>query len=430
MISVPNTWYNIIPDLPKPLPPPQDPVTDSFSRVELLSKLFPSMLLDQEFSAENYVDIPLQVLDVYKHIGRPTPLCRARNLERFLNTPARIYFKREDLNPTGSHKVNTSIAQAYYAKSENIEMLTTETSAGQWGSALALACTLFNLKCLVFMTRSSYFQKPYRRMLMNLYGAEVIPSPSSQTAIGRKLLEGNSNHPGSLGVAISEAVEVALNNENVRYAVGSVMNFVLLHQTVIGLEVVKQLEELGEEPDVVVGCVGGGSNFSGFSYPLLGKKLRGECFKKTRFIAVESKASPKMTKGSYRYEYGDTAGYLPLLKMYTVGKDYIPPPIHAAGLRYHAAAPTLSLLVKEGLVKPIAYTQEEVLESAMVFAKTEGLVSAPETAHAVKYVIEEALRCRRKDLKETIVFCFSGHGLLDLLAYEGLLSRNPSTLKY
>lgn len=422
MVSVPSKWYNIIPDLPKPLPPPRDPVSDNLSRVELLSRLFPSILLDQEFSAENYIDIPLQVLDAYKHIGRPTPLHRARSLERFLDTPARIYFKREDLNPTGSHKVNTSIAQAYYAKTENIDMLTTETSAGQWGSALALACALFNIKCLVFMTRSSYIQKPYRRTLMKLYGAEVVPSPSSRTGIGRKLLEGNPNHPGSLGIAISEAIEFALNNSNVRYAVGSVMNFTLLHQTVIGLEVVEQLEEIGEEPDVVVGCVGGGSNFSGFSYPLIGRRLRGECFKKTRFIAVESKASPKMTSGVYRYEHGDTAGYLPLLKMYTVGKDYIPPPIHAAGLRYHAVAPTLSLLVKEGLVKPIAYTQEEVLESAVVFARTEGLVPAPETAHAIRYVIEEALRCRRRGLRETLIFCFSGHGLLDLSAYEGLLA--------
>lgn len=425
MVNLPNYWYNIIPDLPRPLPPPRDPeYDDSFSRVELLPKLFPSSLLDQEFSAEKYIPIPSEVLNIYRKIGRPTPLVRARNLEKFLDTPAKIFFKREDLSPTGSHKVNTALAQAYYAKKENVKILTTETSAGQWGSALAFACAMFNLKCLVFMTRSSYLQKPYRKTLMNLYGAKVVPSPSNQTEIGKKLLEKNFKHPGSLGIAISEAVEMALKNKDVKYSVGSVMNFVLLHQTIIGLETIQQIENLGEKMDVIIGCVGGGSNFAGFSFPLLREKLEGK-IKDVKFIAVESKASPKITEGNYIYEHGDTAGYLPLLKMFTVGRNHVPPPIHAAGLRYHATAPTLSLLIKEGIVEKVAYSQEEVLEAAKIFIKTEGIIPAPETTHAIKQVIVEALRFRQKNLKKTIVFCFSGHGLLDLSAYELSLNNQP-----
>ncbi|MEM3640960.1 MAG: TrpB-like pyridoxal phosphate-dependent enzyme [Candidatus Bathyarchaeia archaeon] len=419
MGHLPSYWYNIIPDLPRPLPPPRDPENDdSFSRIEMLPKLFPLTLLDQEFSAENYISIPSEVLDAYKKIGRPTPLVRAKKLEEFLGTPAKIYFKREDLSPTGSHKVNTALAQAYYAKKENAYMLVTETSAGQWGSALAFSCAIFNLKCLVFMTRNSYLQKPYRKTLMNLYGAEVVPSPSNRTELGRKLLKENPEHPGSLGIAISEAVETAIKNEDVKYSVGSVMNFVLLHQTVIGLETEQQLERMDETPDVVVGCVGGGSNFAGFSFPLIGKKLRNGELDDARFIAVESEASPKITKGNYVYEHADTAGYLPQLKMFTIGRSYIPPPIHAAGLRYHAVSPTLSLLVKEGIVEKAAYPQQEVLEAAKIFIKTEGIVPAPESAHAIKQVIVEALKCKRRNAQKTIIFCFSGHGLLDLSAYE------------
>jgi tryptophan synthase beta chain len=419
MVGLPQRWYNIVPDLPKPLPPPRDPEDEDFSRIEILPKLFPSSLIDQEFTAGRFVEIPGEVLDVYSKIGRPTPLVRARNLERYLDTPAKIYYKREDLSPTGSHKVNTSIPQAYYTKCEGVRILVTETSAGQWGSALALACALFNLRCLVFMTRSSYIQKPCRKTVMNLYGAEVEVSPSDKTEVGRKLLEKNPQHPGSLGIAMSEAVETVLKNTDAKYAVGSVMNFVLLHQTVIGLEAVAQLDEIGEEPDIVIGCVGGGSNFAGFSYPMIGKKLRGEAYEQTEFIAVESEASPKMTKGRYTYEHGDSAGYLPMFKMYTVGRSHIPPAIHAAGLRYHAAAPTLSILINEGMVKPVAYSQAEVLEAGRIFAKTEGIIPAPETAHAIKQVIEEAKSCRRREANKTIVFCFSGHGLLDLAAYEG-----------
>ena len=419
MIGLPQRWYNIVPDLPKPLPPPRDPEEEDFSRIGILPKLFPSSLLDQEFTAERFVEIPGEVLEVYSRIGRPTPLVRARNLERYLDTPAKIYYKREDLSPTGSHKVNTSIPQAYYAKREGVRMVVTETSAGQWGSALALACALFNLRCLVFMTRGSHIQKPYRKILMGLYGAEVELSPSDKTEVGRKLLETNPLHPGSLGIAMSEAVETVLKDSDTKYAVGSVLNFVLLHQTIIGLETAMQLKEIGEEPDLVIGCVGGGSNFAGFSYPMIGEKLAGKAYEQTDFIAVESEASPKMTKGKYAYEHGDSAGLLPMFKMFSVGRSHIPPAIHAAGLRYHAAAPTLSILIKEGIVKPVAYSQEEVLEAGRIFAKTEGIIPAPETAHAIKHVIEEAKACRRRQRSKTIVFCFSGHGLLDLTAYEG-----------
>jgi tryptophan synthase beta chain len=421
MVNLPRKWYNIVPDLPSPLPPPRDPEDESFSRIEILSKLFPGSLIDQEFTAERFVEIPEEVLKAYSKIGRPTPLVRARGLENYLDTPARIYYKREDVSPTGSHKTNTSIPQAYYAEREGIKTLVTETSAGQWGSALALACALFDLGCLVFMTRSSYLQKPYRRIVMNLYGAEVEISPSNRTEVGRAFLRENPQHPGSLGIAMSEAIETVLKSSDARYAVGSVMNFVLMHQTIIGMETVMQLEELGEEPDIVIGCVGGGSNFAGLSYPIIGKKLRGEAHEKTEFIAVESEASPKMVRGKYVYEHGDSAGYLPMFKMYTVGRNHVPPAIHAAGLRYHAAAPTLSILIKEGIVRPVAYSQEDVLEAGRIFAKTEGIIPAPETAHAIKQVIEEARVCRQKGEGKTIVFCFSGHGLLDLAAYEKIL---------
>ncbi|BAJ50783.1 tryptophan synthase beta subunit [Candidatus Caldarchaeum subterraneum] len=415
-----DSWYNILPDLPRPVPPPIDPFEDEWSHVELLNRIFPSVLLDQEFTAERYIEVPDEVKRIYASIGRPTPLRQAVNLEKMLSTPARIYFKREDLSPTGSHKTNTAVAQAYYAKSEGVRELVTETGAGQWGSSLALACSLYGIKCKVFMTRSSYEHKPYRRVLMQMLGAEVIPSPSSVTETGRRVLSSNPNHVGSLGVAISEALEVVLKSPESRYAIGSVMNFVMIHQSVIGLEAIWQLEEIGVTPDIVIGCVGGGSNFCGLTFPMIGLKSRGEGYRETRFIAVESLAAPKLTRGEYRYDYPDTACILPLMKMYSIGKDYVPPPIHAAGLRYHAAAPTLSLLVKEGLVEPRAYGQDEVLEAAMMFAKAEGIVVAPETAHAVKCVIDEAIKCRETGEKLNILFCLSGHGLLDLSSYEGI----------
>ncbi len=416
MVEVPRSWYNVVPDLPRPLPPPMDPYIED-SRIGLLPKLFPRALIDQEFTAESSVEIPEGVRRAYARMGRPTPLVRAEGLEELLGVSARIYYKREDLSPTGSHKVNTALAQAYYAKEEGVEVLTTETSAGQWGSALALACSHFKVGCRVYMTRSSYQQKPYRRLLMELYGAEVVPSPSDRTSFGKSLLASNPNHPGSLGIAISEAVEDALNSGGkVKYAVGSVTNFVVLHQTVIGLEAMEQLKQLGEEPDLVVGCVGGGSNFLGLALPMIGCKLRGDGYRHTEFVAVESTASPKMTRGLYRYEHVDSAGVLPMLKMYALSKDHVPPPIHAAGLRYHAASPILSLLIKEGIIKPTAYSQGEVLEAGRLFARAEGLVPAPETAHAVRYVIDRVTKYGGDGT--VILFCFSGHGLLDLPSYS------------
>ncbi|HID04528.1 MAG TPA: TrpB-like pyridoxal phosphate-dependent enzyme [Candidatus Caldiarchaeum subterraneum] len=422
MATLPNRWYNILPDLPKPLPPPRDPESfEEYSRIENLPKLFPAELLDQEISPQRYIEIPDAILEAYKSLGRPTPLIRAKRLEQLLNTPAQIFYKREDTNPTGSHKPNTALPQAYYAYKENSKYLVTETGAGQWGSAVALAASLFGLRCLVFMTRSSYLQKPYRRYLMSIYGAEVLPSPSGRTKPGSELLREDPEHPGSLGIAISEAVETVLGGEGYRYAVGSVMNFTLIHQSVIGLEAVKQMEEEGLTPDVVVACVGGGSNFAGIAFPMLGAKLSSGDFRHTRFVAVESSAAPRMTGGKYCYEFADTAGIMPMLKMYNVGRGYVPPPVHAAGLRYHGLAPAISLLLRERLVEPRAYSQEEAFEAARVFARAEGVLPAPETAHAVRYVIEEAVECRRRGRGEVILLCLSGHGLLDLQSYGEVL---------
>jgi len=427
MVELKHYWYNINPDLPRPLPPPKDPDEyDERSRVETLPTLLTPALIDQEISAERYIPIPDDVLEVYRGLGRPTPLVRARRLEKHLGTPAKIFFKREDVNPTGSHKPNTAIPQAYYAKADGVETLTTETGAGQWGSAVALACSLFGVKSLIYMTRSSYLQKPGRKMLMNIYGAEVVPSPSDRTKVGAKFYQQNPDHPGSLGIAMSEAVETVLTSERCKYAVGSVLNFTLLHQSVIGLEAIQQMEEA--EPDVVVGCVGGGSNFAGLCFPFLGSRLRGEGFEKTRFVAAESKSAPKMTQGVYAYEYADTAGYLPQLKMHNIGREHVPPPIHAAGLRYHGVAPAISVLIREGLVEPYAYTQEEAFNAALLFARVEGLLPAPETAHAIKFVIDEATACRRHNTEKTILFCFSGHGLLDLQSYEAVgIPKQPTT---
>lgn len=422
-MNVPHRWYNILPDLPRPLPPPRDPEDlESGSRIEVLPKLFPSALLDQEQDAERWIELPGEVIEAYRVLGRPTPLVRLRGLERALDTPAKIYAKREDVNPTGSHKPNTAVAQAYYAKAEGAKLLVTETGAGQWGSALALACSLMGLKCLVFMTRSSYVSKPYRRTLMMAFGAEVVASPSDRTDIGRSYLARDSNHPGSLGIAISEGVEVVLKEEHAKYAVGSVLNFTLLHQTVIGLEAMEQLEDEGVEPDVVIGCVGGGSNFGGIALPFIGRKLNGEGYERTRFIGAESRAAPRMTEGRYGYEFADSAGYLPRLKMYNLGKDFVPPPIHAAGLRYHGLSPIISLLLNERIVEARSYSQSEAFSAALKLARSDGLLPAPETAHAVMATIEEAVRCRRSNEERVILLCFSGHGLLDLQSYERILS--------
>ncbi|MFQ6050559.1 MAG: TrpB-like pyridoxal phosphate-dependent enzyme [Candidatus Hydrothermarchaeota archaeon] len=423
--EMPRKWYNILPDLPRPLDPPKDP-DEGPSRMANLPKIFPKALLQQEMSMDPYIDIPEEIVEIYYKIGRPTPLYRATRLEKFLNTPAKIYLKREDLSPTGSHKSNTAVAQAYYGMKEGAERLTTETGAGQWGSALSLGCALFDLECLVYMVRVSYEQKPYRRIVMQLYGAEVVPSPSERTEAGRKILAENPDHPGSLGIAISEAVETAINHDETFYSLGSVLNHVLLHQTVIGQELIKQFELLDETPDFMAGCVGGGSNFSGFMFPFIGKKLRGE-YDETTFMAVEPKAVPtltgeKISVSQYRYDHGDTATLTPLLKMYTLGHDFVPPPIHSGGLRYHGDAPILCLLVKEGLVKAKAYHQSEIFRAGQILAKTEGLVTAPETCHALAAVIDEAREAKKTGEKKILVYNHSGHGLLDLAGYDDFLS--------
>ncbi|MFN7105088.1 MAG: TrpB-like pyridoxal phosphate-dependent enzyme [Pyrobaculum sp.] len=409
-----NYWYNIAADLPTPLPPPRDP-EEGDSRVALLIKILPSGLIDQEFTAERWVSIPEEVRAIYARLGRPTPLIRAEGLEKRLGNKVKIYYKYEGILPVGSHKLNTAVAQAYYAKADGAVEIATETGAGQWGMATSLAASLFDLKAVVFMTRSSYQSKRQRVAFMKTYGAVVYPSPSEVTEAGRRHYR--PDHPGSLGIAISEAVEYVLSGEKRRYLPGSVMEFVLLHQTVIGLEAIRQLPE---EPDVAVACVGGGSNFGGFVYPMLGMKLRGEGFKKTRFVAVESAAAPKLTRGALRYDFPDAVGVLPMIKMYTLGHDYVPPPVHAAGLRYHGAAPSLSLLKKLGYVEALAYGQEEVMEAALLFAKSEGIIPAPESAHAIRAAVDLA---KKLPAGSVVAFNLSGHGLLDVDAYEKALSN-------
>lgn len=418
--EIPTAWYNIQADLPEPLPPPLDPTTLTPIDPKLLERIFAKELIRQEVSTERFIKIPEEVLDAYLRLPRPTPLYRARRLERFLKTPAKIYFKCENFSPTGSHKTNTAIAQAYYNKEQGIKRLVTETGAGQWGTALAFACTIFGLKCRIYMVRVSYQQKPGRRTIAQLYGAEMFPSPSDQTNFGRKLLKENPNHPGTLGIAISEALEDTIAHEDTRYSLGSVLNHVLLHQTIIGLEAKKQFEIIGEYPDVVCGCIGGGSNYAGFCYPFMMDKLKGKA--ETEFVACESKAVPHTTKGVYTYDFGDTAQLTPLLKMLTIGHGYACPPIHAGGLRYHGMAPSISYLIQKGYMHSIAYHQTEVFQAAHILAQAEGLIIAPETAHSLKFVIDEALRCRKTSEKKVIAMNYSGHGLLDLGAYEQFLA--------
>ncbi len=425
---IPKSWYNIVPDLPEKIPPYLLP-DGSIVRREMFEVLFSKELVRQEFSEERFIKIPEELVEYYLQVGRPTPLLRARNLEKHLGTSARIYFKYEGVLPAGSHKFNTAIAQAFFNKREGVERLSTETGAGQWGSALALAGSLMGVKVRVFMVRASYYQKPLRRVLMETYGAEVHPSPSTITSFGRKLLGENPDHPGSLGIAISEAIEDVVNSGGVaKYSLGSVLNHVLLHQTIIGLEAIKQLEEIGvgvEDVGFVVGAVGGGSNYAGLSYPFMMHKLQGKT--EARFIAVEPRAVPSMTKGRYEYDYGDTAGLTPLLKMHTLGHDFIPPPIHAGGLRYHGVAPSLSVLVNHGLVEPVAYGQREVFEAGVLFARLQGIIPAPESAHAVKAVIDIARGIRGGE-KPVVLFNLSGHGLLDLKGYEEFLNNSlPDT---
>ena len=426
--EIPRYWYNVLPDLPEPIPPPLKPNGEPIRPVDL-EPIFPKELVKQEFSEERFIPIPEEVLEMYR-FWRPTPLYRAYRLERALRTPAEIYYKYEGVSPPGSHKPNTAVAQAYYNSVEGVERLTTETGAGQWGSALAFATNLFGLKCTIYMVKVSYEQKPYRRVLMQLWGAEVVPSPSTRTKAGRAVLEEDPDSPGSLGIAISEAIEDAATHEDTKYSLGSVLNHVLLHQTVVGLEAIKQMELIDRYPDAVIGCVGGGSNFAGISYPFYHLRVSGKAPRETEFIAVEPTACPSITRGIYTYDHGDTARLTPLLKMYTLGHEFVPPPIHAGGLRYHGAAPSLCILVKNGLFKSVAYNQVEVFEAAKLFASTEGFVPAPESAHAVKAAIDLALEAKRSGEKKVILFNLSGHGLLDLKAYDEFLAGRLPPYEY
>ncbi|HUD20058.1 MAG TPA: TrpB-like pyridoxal phosphate-dependent enzyme [Patescibacteria group bacterium] len=421
--ELPETYLNLPYYLNKYLgelsPPPLDPKTMQPVGPGALAPLFPMALIKQEVSLEKEIPIPGEVRELYE-MYRPTPLIRAKRLERLLDTPARIYFKYEGASPVGSHKLNTALAQAYYNRKEGILALTTETGAGQWGSALALACRLFGLRCRVFMVRASYDQKPYRRTVMELYGARVSASPSTETEAGRSFLAKDPATSGSLGMAISEAIEVAASHTLTHYALGSVLNHVLLHQTIIGQEAKKQLEKEGVYPDIVIGCCGGGSNLAGISFPFLADKLSGHT-KHLRVVAVEPTACPSLTKGEYRYDSGDTAGMTPRLKMYTMGSDFMPSPIHAGGLRYHGDSPLVSFLYHKKLIEAIAYDQKEVFEAARTFAGSEGIIPAPESAHAIRHAIVEARRAKEEGKKKTILFNLSGHGLLDLGAYEEFL---------
>lgn len=417
--ELPSSYYNIQADLKRPLDPPLNPATRQPISPGMLEAIFPKEIIRQEVSQQKHVAVPEEVREAYLRLGRPTPLYRAKRLEQYLNTPARIYYKREDLNPCGSHKPNTAIAQAYYSMKEGVEALATETGAGQWGSALSYATMLFGLKCKVFMVRVSFDQKPNRKTLMNLYGAEVYPSPSDRTEYGRKLLSQDPNHTGSLGIAISEAIETVVTSKNTKYSLGSVLNHVLMHQTVIGQELMLQMEMLDAAPDIMIGCVGGGSNFGGFAFPMMGRKIKGKS--ETRFIAVEPNAAPSLTKGKYEYDFGDTAGMTPLLKMHTLGSQFIPSPIHAGGLRYHGMAPLVSALAHDGLIEARAVSQKDVFDAAAIFIRTEGIVPAPESSHAIKVAIDEAVACKLKNEPKTIVFNLSGHGLLDLNGYEQYL---------
>ncbi len=416
--EMPRQWYNIIPDLSAPPPPPLHPGTRQPVGPDDLGPLFPTALIMQEVSGDRHVPIPEPVLDVYR-LWRPTPLYRARRLEKDLGTPAKIYYKYEGVSPAGSHKPNTAVPQAYYNAAEGVRKLTTETGAGQWGTALAFASALFGIDLEVWMVRSSFDQKPYRKLLMETYGATVHPSPSDVTSAGRAILAEHPDSTGSLGIAISEAVEVAGSNADTRYSLGSVLNHVLMHQTIIGEEALKQLAEAGDTPDVIVGCTGGGSNFGGLAFPFMREKMAGRMNPVIR--AVEPAACPSFTRGTYAYDFGDTAGFTPLLKMHTLGHEFIPDPIHAGGLRYHGMSPLLSHIYELGLIEAVAKPQSECFAAGLRFARTEGIVPAPEPAHAVAACIEEALRCKETGEEKVILTALCGHGLLDLQAYGDYL---------
>jgi len=417
---IPTAWYNVLADMPVEMPPALHPGTGQPLQPADWAPLFPMGLIEQEYSRDRYIPIPEELRDIYR-LWRPTPLIRAVRLEKALDTPAHIYYKNESVSPAGSHKLNTAVAQAYYNKKEGIQSMSTETGAGQWGCALSIAGEMFKMAVEVYMVKISYQQKPYRRSVMQAYGATVTPSPSDRTASGRAMLERNPETSGSLGMAISEAVEVAATSGGkTKYSLGSVLNHVLLHQTVIGQEAIDAMVEAGEYPDVVIGCVGGGSNFGGIALPFLHKNLTEG--KKTRLLAIEPSSCPTLSKGSYAYDFGDTAGLTPLLKMHTLGHDFVPASIHAGGLRYHGMAPILSALANGGYIEPRAYGQNKCFEAAIMFARTEGILPAPESSHAIRAAIDEALDAKVKDEKRVILFNLSGHGHFDMAAYDAYLA--------
>jgi tryptophan synthase beta chain len=426
--DIPTKWYNIQADLKTPAPPVLHPGTGEPIGPADLAPLFPMELIKQEVGQERWVEIPDEVRDVYR-LWRPSPLYRAHRLEKALGTSARIYYKYEGVSPAGSHKPNTAIAQAYYNKKEGVARLSTETGAGQWGSALALAAQMFGLQCKVYMVKVSYQQKPYRRIMMETWGAQVVASPSPDTQAGKKVLEQDVNSPGSLGIAISEAVEDAATRDDTKYALGSVLNHVLMHQTVIGLETKKQLEKADDEADIVIACAGGGSNFAGLSFPFAADKLTGKT-KKLRIIAVEPTACPSLTKGEYVYDFGDTVGLTPLVKMHTLGHGFVPAPLHAGGLRYHGMAPLVCKLYDDRVIEAVAVPQIATFQAALQFARTEGIIPAPESAHAIRVVIDEANRAKQEGKKRTIVFNLSGHGHFDLGAYEQFLAGKLQDYEY
>jgi len=417
--DIPRYFYNIAPDLPTPLPPPLHPATRQPIGPEALAPIFPMGLIAQEVSQEPMVEIPDEVRDIYR-LYRPSPVYRARAFEERLDTPARIYYKSEHVSPVGSHKLNTALVQAWANRQEGVKRLATETGAGQWGSALACACRLMGLECMVYMVRVSYEQKPYRRVMMKTYGAEIVPSPSPLTEAGRRILAGDPDSPGSLGIAISEAIEDAAGRDDTKYSLGSVLNHVLLHQTIIGQEAKKQMELAGDYPDIIIGCHGGGSNFAGLAFPFLKDKLNGTR-KHLRAIAAEPLACPTLTRGAREYDFGDTAETTPLLMMHTLGHAFVPPVVHAGGLRYHGSAPLVSHLLAAGVIEAEAYHQGEVFASAVAFAQSEGTIPAPETAHAIHSVVRHAREAREKGTPTVILFNLSGHGLFDLGAYDAYL---------
>ncbi|MCF8103886.1 MAG: TrpB-like pyridoxal phosphate-dependent enzyme [Desulfohalobiaceae bacterium] len=420
--EMPRQWYNIMADMPTPMEPPLHPGTGEPAGPDDLSPIFPMNLIEQEVSTKRWIDIPEEVLEKYL-IWRPTPLYRAYNLEKHLKTPARIYYKNEGVSPAGSHKPNTALAQAYYNKEAGTRRITTETGAGQWGSALSMCCSFFGLECKVFMVKISYNQKPYRRLMMETWGATCTASPSTETGAGRSILEKNPDSPGSLGMAISEAVEAAVGDENTKYSLGSVLNHVMLHQTINGLETQKQLEMAGDYPDVVIGCAGGGSNFAGNCLPFVRDKIHG---KEIDIIGVEPSSCPTMSRGPFAYDFGDTVQMTPLMPMHTLGHDFVPAPIHAGGLRYHGMAPILSQLLLDKLIRAENINQLETFQAGITFARTEGFISAPECNHAVAMTIREALKAREEGREKTILCNWSGHGLVDMAAYEAYLSGQLS----